>query len=194
MLVHQTFEKSHAGRLHKLLTSWQDEDAIEKASMNTRGGLRGTAIEGFWTGGPVPLGYDSITAEIRGKKEKKRLAINEAEAEIVRTIFGLAERGIDGTPMGGRAIAEYLNARGYTRRGKPFYNATVAGILSRSHYLGRFVGKKFDTRGNLLPEDEWTWGTCPPIIEQAQFDRVAALRHARAPRSTPHVSPAARHC
>ena len=184
ILVYQSFENSHSGRLHQLVTSWQDEDAIVKASQNTRRGLRGTAKENFWTGGTVPLGYESRTVEVRGKKEKKRLFKSAAEAPTVRLIFDLAERGLDGTPMGGRAIAEYLNARGYTRRGKPFYNATVAGILSRPHYLGRFVGNKFNFEGKLLPEEEWSWVDCPALITQDQFDRVAALRAGRAPRTT----------
>ncbi len=183
--VYQTFEESHAGLLHKLLTSWQDQDAIVKASRNTRRGLRGTALEGFWVGGTVPLGYESRTVEVRGKKEKKRLFICETEAKIVRKIFELAASGLDGAPMGGRAIAEFLNNHGYTRRGKRFYNATVAGILSRPHYLGRFVGNKVDEIGNPLPEDEWTWVECPQIISQEQFDRVAAMRERRAPRNTP---------
>jgi hypothetical protein len=170
--------------LHQLLTGWQDQDAIVKASMNTRRGLRGTAEEGFWPGGVIPLGYESRTAEIRGKKEKKKLFINEAEASIVRMIFDLAERGIDGNPMGGRAIAEYLNQHGYTRRGGKFHNSNVAGILSRPHYLGEFPGNKFDERGNLLPEDEWTMVQCPQLISKEQFDRVAALRTTRAPRNT----------
>ncbi|MCV0382839.1 MAG: recombinase family protein [Erythrobacter sp.] len=185
LFAYQEFEDSHFGMLHQLLTGWQDQDAIVKASMNTRRGLRGTAEEGFWSGGTVPLGYESRTVEVRGKKEKKKLFISESEAPIVRKIFDLAERGIDGSPMGGRAIAEYLNTRGYTRRGKLFYNATVAGILSRQHYLGQFVGNKVNEFGALLPEEEWTWVDCPQIITREQFDRVAALREQRAPRNTP---------
>ena len=185
LFVYQTFENSHFGLLHKLMTSWQDQDAIVKASMNTRRGLRGTAQEGFWPGGRVPLGYESRTVEVRSKKEKKKLFINVSEAALVRMIFELAESGLNGVPMGGRAIAEHLNSHGYTRRGKPFYNATIAGILSRPHYLGRFVGNKVDEFGKPLPEDEWIWVECPQIIEQAQFDKVAALRETRAPRNTP---------
>ena len=184
LFAYQTFEDSHFGMLHQLLTGWQDQDAIVKASMNTRRGLRGTAEEGFWPGGTVPLGYESRTVEIRGKKEKKKLFIKEAEARIVRKIFDLAERGIDGTPMGGRAIAEYLNKRGYTRRGGKFHNSNIAGILSRPHYLGEFPGNKFDERGNLLPEDEWTMVECPQLISKEKFDHVAALRATRAPRNT----------
>ncbi|GMN14136.1 recombinase family protein [Altererythrobacter sp. MTPC7] len=185
LFVYQSFEESHAGLLHRLLTGWQDQEAIVKASQNTRRGLRGTALEGFWTGGPVPLGYVSQTVEFRGKKEKKRLFIEENEARVIQKIFDLAEHGIDGSPMGGRAIAEYLNSHGYTRRGKKFFNATVAGILSRPHYLGKFPGNKFDELGKLLPEEEWTWVQCPPIVTQRQFDSVAALREKRAPRNTP---------
>lgn len=129
--------------------------------------------------------YESRTAEVRGKKEKKKLFENEAESEVVRLIFDLAERGFDGSPMGARAIAEHLNANGYTLRGRKFHNSNVADLLQRPHYLGRFPGSKVDELGNLLPEDEWIWVDCPRLISQEQFDRVAALRASRAPRVVP---------
>lgn len=128
---------------------------------------------------------ESRTVEVRSKKEKKRLFENASEAAIVRLIFDLAERGLNGSPMGGRAIAQHLNSHGYTRRGEKFFNASIAGILSRPHYLGKFPGNKFDIAGKLLPEEEWTWVPCPQLISQEQFDRVAALRQVRAPRNTP---------
>lgn len=186
--VLQEFQDGHNGLLMKLVTSWQDQEYVIKAACNTRRGLRGTAAEGFWPGGVVPLGYESRTAEVRGKKEKKKLFINEAEAEVVRLIFDLAERGFDGSPLGARSIAEQLNANGYTLRGRKFHNSNVADLLQRPHYLGRFPGSKVDELGNRLPEDEWIWVECPQIISQEQFDRVAALRASRAPRVTPpHV-------
>ena len=146
--------------------------------------MRGTAEEGFWTGGVIPLGYESRTVEVRSKKEKKKLFEHTSEAAIVQMIFDLAERGLNGTPMGGRAIANYLNRHGYTRRGEKFFNSSIAGILARPHYLGRFPGNRFDTDGTLLPENEWTWVPCPQLILREQFDRVAALRGSRAPRIT----------
>ncbi len=186
--VLQEFQPGHNGLLMKLVTSWQDQEYVIKAAFNTRRGLRGTAAEGFWPGGVVPLGYESRTAEVRSKKEKKKLFVNEAESEVVRLIFDLAERGFDGSPMGARAIAEHLNANGYTLRGRKFHNSNVADLLQRPHYLGRFPGSKVDELGNLLPEDEWIWVDCPQLISQEQFDRVAALRASRAPRVTPpHV-------
>ena len=140
--------------------------------------------KGSWTGGVIPLGYESRTVEVRSKKEKKRLFENSREAQTVRLIFDLAERGLNGTPMGGRAIAEHLNDHGYTRRGKPFFNASIAGILSRPHYLGKFPGNRFDFDGALLPEEESAWVACPQLVSRDQFDRVAALRQTRAPRNT----------
>ena len=119
---------------------------------------------------------------MRGKKEKKKLFICEDEALVVRLIFDMAS-GTTGLPMGGRAIADYLNAHGYTLHGKKFFNSNIAGILARTHCIGRFVGNRFGVDGKLLPEDEWTWVACPPIISQEQFDRVAALREKRAPRN-----------
>jgi len=68
---------------------------------------------------------------------------------------------------------------------RPEFNRMMAGILSRPHYLGRFVGNKADEFGNVLPEEDWTWVECPLLITQEQFDRVAALREKRAPRNTP---------
>jgi DNA invertase Pin-like site-specific DNA recombinase len=186
--VFQQFQDGHHGRLLKLVTSWQDEEYVIKAAQNTRRGLRGTAAEGFWLGGRVPLGFESRTVEVRGKKEKKKLFVNEPEAEVVRLIFDIAERGFDGSPLGGRAIAEYLNSNGYTLRGARFHNSNVADLMQRPHYLGRFPGSKVDEFGKLLPEDEWIWVECPQIISQKQFDRVAALRASRAPRVTaPHI-------
>ena len=35
---------------------------------------------GMWMGGPIPLGYDSVD---------KKLVVNEADAEMVRTLFDL---------------------------------------------------------------------------------------------------------
>ena len=105
----------------------------------------------------------------------------------MRLIFDMAS-GATGPAMGGRAIAGYLNAHGYAFRGRKFFNSNVAGILARSHYTGRFAGNRFGVDGKLLLEDEWTWVTCPSIISQEQFDRVAALREQHAPRNvTPRI-------
>ena len=81
-----------------------------------------------------------------------------------------------------KSIAMVLNQ---TPRGKRFHNSNVADLLQRPHDLGRFPGSRFDESGRFLPEDDWIWGECPQLVSQEQFDCVAALRAARAPRNTP---------
>ena len=50
----------------------------ELASERVRDKLAASRKKGKWTGGSVPLGYDS---------KDKRLVVNPAEAKIVRMIF-----------------------------------------------------------------------------------------------------------
>jgi hypothetical protein len=52
----------------------------ELASERVRDKVAASRKKGKWTGGSVPLGYDAKT---------KKLVINKAEAETVRTVFGL---------------------------------------------------------------------------------------------------------
>ena len=96
--------------------------------------MRRNAEEGFFNGGPVPFGYESRTVEMRGTQAKKKLFIHEGNAGTVRLMFDLATIGDGNGPMGGRAIAEWLNERGYTQaNGAKFTNSNVAGILARTN-------------------------------------------------------------
>ncbi len=95
------------------------------ASLFTRRDRRGNAQAGYWNGGPVPCGYRAYTASMEGRKARRKLEIFEEEAAIVRLIFNLALRGLDGQPMGTRSIAAFLNNSGYTLKGKPFRHSNV---------------------------------------------------------------------
>lgn len=61
--------------------------------------MKENARQGFWNGNKPPFGYDTIEAERRGDKAKKKLVINEAEATVVRHVFDLY-RGIEGMQYG----------------------------------------------------------------------------------------------
>jgi len=80
--------------------------------------------------------YDAVEAERRGEKVKKKLAINEAEAAVVRRIFDLY-RGIEGLQYGVKAIVSKLNAEGVTFRGKAFMISNVHRILTAQTYAGQ---------------------------------------------------------
>ena len=173
------------GMLRNLIASFDEYFALETAK-HTRRTMRRNAEEGFFNGGPVPFGYESQTVEMRGTKAKKKLFIHEGNARTVRLIFDLATVGVGNGPMGARAIAEWLNERGYTlANGNKFNNSNVAGILGRCHYRGYYFDMTRDEQGGQAPEDQWVRVGCPQIIPEETMDAVAALRAVRRPTVTP---------
>ena len=151
------------------------------------------AAEGYWNGSTPPLGYETYTAEIRGKKHKKKLRIVPAESAIVEHIYG-RYLGADGRPSVGIArLAEELNAKGWSYRGRPFTPALVHTILTRETYLGRqYYGVKNSRTGEQRPREEWIEVPVPPIISEKTFERVQNLLKSRDPKMTParsHSSP-----
>jgi site-specific DNA recombinase len=102
---------------------------------------------GFPPGGNVPYGYCRIA---------KTLMLKPAEAEVVRTIFEMGERGQ--TPS---AIARMLSAKGLKRRnGKPWTQRQVAAILARRPIYANGVFRYGEAEGQaaelaLLGERHW---------------------------------------
>ncbi len=183
--VSETFGKGPNGNLMRSMVGAFNQHTSDQCAMNTIRAMNANAAEGFWNGGPVPFGYQSVTVEKRKDKQKKKLAVREDEAEIVRRIFRLAQFGDGNGPMGARAIAKWLNARGYTLRGGRFNNSNTAGILSRKHYVGYYMDGKQNEFKEPLPEDQWITVPCPAIISDEEFLNVAALRAKRSPKVTP---------
>ncbi len=145
---------------------------------------RGNARAGNWNGGVVPFGYTAYVASVDGRKERKKLAVHEGEAVVVRLIIQLACVGLTGQPMGTRAIAKYLNDNGYTLRGRKFHNSNVDGILTREHYTGSYRDRTRDDRGVVPNFADEIVVECPKIIEPDVMARVAAIRAKAAPRVT----------
>lgn len=171
--------------MRNIIASFDEYFALETAK-HTRRTMRRNAEEGFFNGGAVPFGYESRTVEMRGTKEKKKLFIHEERARIVRLMFELATLGEGNGPMGARAIAEWLNERGYTQaNGNKFHNGNVSGILARCHYRGYYFDMTLDEQGEKAPEETWVRVACSQIIPEETMDAVAALRAIRRPRVTP---------
>jgi site-specific DNA recombinase len=120
-------------KLHHQRRIW-----INLNATRSKRAMKRNAKLGYSNGGSIPFGYRSITADQMGDKIKKQLAIEPAEAEIVRCIFRLAQEG-DGQsgPMGTKRIAIWLNERGYrSRKGNLFGVGTIHEILTREAYTG----------------------------------------------------------
>lgn len=133
----------------------------ELASERVRDKVAASRKKGKWTGGTVPLGYDA---------KDKKLVINKAEAETVRTIFQLylEHRSF------GRLVPE-LDRRGIvTKRratkvakyngGIPFTYGPLAYFLKNRVYLGE-----------IHHGGKWFKGEHAAILDREAFDQVQQL-------------------
>ena len=162
-----------------------DAYTSKEIGKHTARAMKENARQGFWNGSRTPFGYEVIVAEQRGAKAKKRLAINEPEAAIVRRIFGLY-RGVEGLQHGVKAIVSKLNGSGVTFRGKPFMISNVHRILTGETYTGQHWFNVVDTQtGATRPRDEWVGVEVPAIIPRETWETVQEQLAERAPRKTP---------
>lgn len=132
----------------------------ELSSERVRDKIAASRKKGKWTGGSVPLGYDSID---------KKLVINDVEAKTVRAIFSryLALKSF-------QALITELDQKGITTKirrlgtkavgGIPFTYGPLAYLLKNRTYLGE-TGHK----------GSWFDGEHEPIIERPIFDQVQDL-------------------
>ena len=104
--------------------------------------------KGMWMGGNVPLGYDA---------KDRTLAINEAEAETVQTLFRLYFK------LGSvRALQPEVHRQGLrSKTGNAFSYGHLYFLLQNPIYIGRIRHKKV-----TYP------GLHPAIIDQATWDAV----------------------
>ena len=133
----------------------------ELSSERVRDKIAASRRKGKWTGGTVPLGYDA---------KDKKLVVNKAEAEIVRTIFrryldlqsfsklvaDLDRRGIV-TKRRNTKVAKYNGAI-------PFTYGPLAYFLKNRIYLGE-----------MHHGGKWFKGEHDDILDRATFEQVQQL-------------------
>jgi ssDNA-binding Zn-finger/Zn-ribbon topoisomerase 1 len=147
--------------------------------------MKENARQGYFNGSVAPFGYKTMDAGQTGLRGrfKKKLAVLEPEAEIVREIFSLYVNGKDNCPrIGMKEIAKSLNERGIRLRGRLWRVQTIHQILSSTTYVGWHVFNKLDSRSRKIKDEaEWVKTTVPAIIEQNLFDKATKLRSAYTP-------------
>ncbi len=176
--VTQDFGDGHDGELLKNIIAAVDQHFSAENGKNVLSRMLENTRQGFWNGAMPPFGYKTITAEIRDKKEKKKLQIHPEEAQIVRSIFDAYLNGIDGSgSMGVKAIAVWLNERGYrNRRGKPFYTSNIHTILTRTTYFGEhYYNTTCHKTKKSKPREDWILLKSPIIILKDKFEQVQRL-------------------
>jgi site-specific DNA recombinase len=137
-----------------------DEYYSVSLSFWTKMGLKEKARQGYLTGS-LPWGY-----------RKRDDAIAEPDPERAPHVARLFELYASGQHSD-RSLAAWLNTRGLrTARGRPFGTDTVREMLSNAAYCG-YVSPRRDVSKEIR-------GLHEPIVAEALFDRVQALRKLRA--------------
>jgi site-specific DNA recombinase len=183
----QEIPEGAAGELLETILAAFDGHASQVNSETVQAVMLANAEGGFWNGSRPPFGYTTEVVAVLRKKEKKRLAVDETEAAIVRLIFALYLHGDDGgAPKGIKATVDHLNSRGYRHRGKLFYTSHVERILKRECYAGTYTYNRTDSRTHKTrAPSQWVKVSVPVIIEQDIFDAVQRTLRARRPKNTP---------
>ena len=110
-------------------------------SQKVKRGMNETRRKGNYTGSRLLYGY---------KKDGKKVAVDEEQAEVVRYIF---EQYAMGAYV--KDILSELDRRGATYHGKKFGRSTVYNILKNEKYAGiyRFQGEEYDMFPQIVPAD-----------------------------------------
>jgi site-specific DNA recombinase len=133
----------------------------ELASERVRDKVAASRKKGKWTGGTIPLGYDTTD---------KKLVINKVEAETVRTIFRLYLE----LKSFGKLVAELDHRKIVTKRrdtkiakyngGIPFTYGPLAYFLKNRIYVGE-----------MHHSGKWFKGEHQAILDRPTFERVQDL-------------------
>jgi site-specific DNA recombinase len=133
----------------------------ELSSERVRDKIAASRRKGKWTGGTVPLGYDT--------KEKK-LTINKAEAETVRTIF---RRYLELQSFG-KLVAD-LDRRGIVTKRRKTKVAKYNGAIPFTYGPLAYFLKNRIYLGEMHHAGKWFPGEHEAIVDRATFDRVQQL-------------------
>ena len=170
---------NHTDKLTNYIRFWQADGESEKTSIRTKTALGQLVADGGFKGGMAPYGYGLVKSGRFNKRKHEvfMLAVNEAEASVVRIVF---EKYVQ-EGFGAQRIASYLNDLGYrARSGKPWHHATIRGIICNLTYTG--ILRCGESRSEVLPQLQIVE---PELYEAAQHIRVSRSKEYEATRTLP---------
>ena len=148
------------------------QDELRKLSSRVRFGHQQAIREGVVLGNSRIFGYC---------KDHGRLVIDEAEAEMVRSLFQLYASG----NYSMKQLEQLFWDKGYRNtRGNKLSHTTMANIIANPKYKGYYAGNKvkvidmFTKKQKFLPPEEWvvfkdeTGETVPALVYEALWDEA----------------------
>lgn len=148
----------------------------DQNGQNVKDRLGDTATNGFFTGGVIPFGYDSIEVIDSSNKTRHSLVVNEEESSVVKRIFNLSLNGLRGKGMGVLSIAAYFNDNGISFRGSKWDKNKISRMLNNTIYKGVRLYRK-----GRIDEIEIE---SPAIVTTNLFDRVSSGLKSRVLKNT----------
>lgn len=186
--ITQDFGEGENAKFMRQMTSLFDAHSSRENAKHTHRAMCQNARMGFFSASQAPYGYMTVTTDVSGARgrKKKKLAINEDEAAVVRDIYRWYLSGRDGRTMGMKEIVKHLTDLGITMRGRPWRIQKMQDILSSRAYVGEhYFNVKNSKTGEIRPASEWISVKSEAIIDAETFERVSELREIRSPRKTP---------
>lgn len=174
------------GEMMRRIICMFDEHQSKEISKHVSRSMKENARQGYFNGSRAPYGYRAEATAISGSRgrQKKKLEIDNTEADVVRLMYRLYLNGIGGRELGVKEIAKYLTEHGYLIRGKPWSIQKVHWTLSSTLYMGDYYFNVMDSKAKKQrPPEEWVKTDIPAIVDAATFERVRLLRESRAPGS-----------
>ncbi len=166
--------------VRSILAKFDEYNSLETGKHVSRS-MAENARQGFFSGGVPPFGFQAVGVEKRGNTIKKKLVLDEKQAELIQHIYDLYRFG-DGKsgPKGVKKITTWLNANGYkTRNGARWGIGPVHRLLTDPIYKGEYWRET--SNGNKQP----ILVRVPAIVSTEGFDDVQRRLRARNPKSTP---------
>lgn len=138
----QTFTDNPNEKYLLMILGSQAKLENDNRSVNVKRGIRNQCELGYWPG-KVPLGYVSET--IGGIR---KIYIDPERGEILKQVF---EKVADGIPV--KEVFHWIQNQTplRTRNDRPVFKSTVYAMLRNKFYMGIFVIKGREYKGNYKP-------------------------------------------
>lgn len=178
-----------SGEMMENMISMMDDYSSKENAKHTSRAMQENARRGFFNGSRAPFGYQVVETDVPGHKDKarKKLAVDDKEAFVVRKIYDWYCNGLDGHALGMKVIAQQLTEQGLLMRGAPWRTQKINDVLADPTYRGKYSYNMRDSKkGILRPESEWIKCDVPPIVDEKTFDDARRKREAQNPKK---VSP-----
>ncbi|AKG53316.1 resolvase domain protein [Dehalogenimonas sp. WBC-2] len=172
--INEPSEDTPTGRLLEGIIESLDEFYSDNLGQEVSRGMKESVSRGFYIARKPPYGYCKVKVK-DSDHERTKLALDPAQAEVVKSIYNDTLAGI-----GVIDIVRRLNAQSVpSPKGKGWNKSGLHCILSNEIFTGTMV---WGTAAKRMSEPLRIPNYCPAIVDTETFDKVQKLIAGRAPK------------